>query len=107
MTFQSDELFWNEHRSLDMSLSQFAANLPPFSSSGLFHDQSAVSDVELASIHIMMHAATIHLHRDFLEIISASYQRCLAAANAMTSIIRELSDGDYDYLDPIVSVSTH
>lgn len=53
----------------------------------------------------MMHAATIHLHRDFLEIIPASYQRCLVAANGMTSIIRELSDGDYDYLDPIISVS--
>ena len=64
-----------------------------------------VSDVELASIHIMMHATTIHLHRDFMDKLPASYTKCLVAANAMTSIIHDLGEPDYDYMDPIVSVS--
>ena len=89
-----------------MSLSQFAVNLPSFASTGgFFQDQTSASDAELASIHIMMHAAIIHLHRDLMELVPASYQRCLVAANNMTAVVRELGDGDYDYLEPIVSVS--
>ena len=64
-----------------------------------------VSDVELASIHIMMHATSIHLHRDFMDKLPTSYTKCLVAANAMMSIIHDLGELDYDYLDPIVSVS--
>lgn len=105
MTFQNGGLFWREHKSLDDSLSLFAANLPSFASPALYQDRPAVSDVELASIHIMMHAATVHLHRDFMDMLPASYNKCIVAANAMTSIIRELGELDYDYLDPIVSVS--
>ena len=34
----------------------------------------------------------------------ASYQRCLFAATSITSMIRELNDGDYSFLNPIISV---
>lgn len=70
----------------------------------MYQDQLCPNDVELVSIHTLMHVATIHLHRDLLMMYSASYQRCLTAANAVTSMIRELNDGDYSFLNPILSV---
>lgn len=105
MTFQNGALFWREHQSLEDSLSFFVDNLPSFASQGIYQGRPVVSDVELASIHIMMHATTIHLHRDFMDKLPASYTKCLVAANAMTSIIHDLGEPDYDYMDPIVSVS--
>ncbi len=87
-----------------MSLQQFEANLPPVAAP-LYYDHLEPSDADSMSIRIMMHTSTIHLHRDFLEVNTTSYERCFVAANSMTSITRELNDGDYDYLNPIVSVS--
>ncbi|KAJ2985092.1 hypothetical protein NUW54_g10267 [Trametes sanguinea] len=51
----------------------------------------------------LIHAASIHLHRDALETEPQSYQKCLWAANAMTSLIRSLQDNDYDLLCPIIA----
>ncbi|KAJ3519680.1 hypothetical protein NM688_g9266 [Phlebia brevispora] len=103
MTFRNNNQFWGEHKTLDDELSNFASNLPSFAPQGLYQEKPAVSDVELASIHIMIHAATIHLHRDFMEMLQSSYNKCLVAANLMTTIVQELCDVDYDFLDPIVS----
>ncbi|KIP10264.1 hypothetical protein PHLGIDRAFT_125626 [Phlebiopsis gigantea 11061_1 CR5-6] len=101
-TFDNDDLFWSQHNALDIDISQFGAGLPPLASS-VYQDQLCANDVELVSIHTLMHASTIHLHRDLLMMYPASYQRCLVAANAITSMIRELNDGDYSFLNPIIS----
>ena len=102
-TFENDDLFWSQHNALDMEISQFGAGLPPLASS-VYQEQLCANDVELVSIHTLMHASTIHLHRDLLMMYPASYQRCLVAANAITSMIRELNDCDYSFLNPIISV---
>lgn len=88
-----------------MSLSQFAQNLPSVSSL-VFQDHRSSYDVELVSIHTLMNASIIHLHRDFFELYPASLQRCLLAAHAITDAIHELSGNDYDFLNPILSVSS-
>ncbi|KAH9935814.1 hypothetical protein B0H21DRAFT_780844 [Amylocystis lapponica] len=97
-----NDVFWLEHRSLEMSLAQFSANLPCIGGQGV---RSALSkiDIDLVNIHTLIYAATIHVNRAIMEIHSASYERCLVSANAITSIIRALSNDDYDFLDPINS----
>lgn len=42
-----------------------------------------------------------------MEVNVASYQRCLLAAQFITNMIGDFSDADYDYLNPIISVSTN
>ena len=64
-----------------------------------------VSDGDHLALQTAMYAATIHLHREDLEVHPQSYQRCLWAANAMTGLVRQLRDNDYDTLCPIISVS--
>lgn len=86
-----------------MEITQFGASLPPLASS-VYQDHLSANDIELVSVHTLLHASTIHLHRDLIMMHPASYQRCLVAANAITSMIRELNDGDYSFLNPIISV---
>ena len=64
-----------------------------------------MSGVDYLSLQSAMYAATIHLHRDDLEVQPESYQKCLWAANSMTALVRQLRDNDYDSLCSIISVS--
>ncbi|KZT03463.1 uncharacterized protein LAESUDRAFT_729034 [Laetiporus sulphureus 93-53] len=88
---------WLEHRSLEMSLAQFSTNLPEITRRT---PQIAV-DIELVSVHTLIHTATIHLNRAHLEASLASFEKCLAAANAVATIISKLAESDYGHLDPI------
>ena len=98
-------MFWAQRNALDVELSQFGAALPDFAST-VYQDQLCPSDVELVSIKTLMHAATIHVHREYLAMYHQSYDRCVRAANAITGMITaELNEGDYSFLNPIISVS--
>ncbi|KAI0333191.1 hypothetical protein GY45DRAFT_1320144 [Cubamyces sp. BRFM 1775] len=92
----------DSHYSLEMSLSQFTTNLSNLSNQqyGLSY---LISNADLVDMQTLIHAATIHLHRDALETQPQSYQKCVWAANAMTSLIRSLPDNDYDLLYPIIA----
>lgn len=87
-----------------MSVSQYLSNL-----SSLHHSQRFampfVSNADYLALQTAMYAATIHLHRDDLEVQPQSYQKCLWAANAMAALVRQLRDNEYDTLCPIISVS--
>ncbi|KAH9857547.1 hypothetical protein C2E23DRAFT_719457 [Lenzites betulinus] len=91
----------NQH-SLEMSLSQFLTNLTNLSSQQ-YSLAYLVSTADLVDMQTLIHAATIHLHRDALEIESQSYQKCVWASNAMTSMIRTMADSDYDLLCPTIA----
>ncbi|PIL30675.1 transcription factor [Ganoderma sinense ZZ0214-1] len=89
--------------SLEMSVSQYLSNL-----SSLHSQQFSVpfvSNGDYLSLQTAMYAATIHLHREDLEVQPQSYQRCLWAANAMAALVRHLRDNDYDTLCPIISTA--
>ncbi|KAI0831646.1 hypothetical protein BC628DRAFT_1311331 [Trametes gibbosa] len=92
----------DNHYSLEMSLSQFLTNL-----SNLSNQQYSlaylVSTADIVDMQTLIHAATIHLHRDALEMQSQSYQKCVWASNAMTSMIRSMADSDYDLLCPTIA----
>ena len=86
-----------------MSVTQYLSNL-----SNLHSQQFSMpflSGADYLSLQTAMYAATIHLHRDDLEVEPQSYQKCLWAANAMTALVRQLRDNEYDTLCPIISVS--
>ena len=70
----NDDLFWRQQNSLDLELIQFGANMPQLSSS-VYQDQLSRNDLELVSIHTLLHASTIHLHRDLLTVSPPSYHR--------------------------------
>ena len=101
-TMDNDDLFWTQHNNLDCELIQFGAQMPQLTSS-VYQDQLSRNDLELVSIHTLMHTSTIHLHRDLL-VLPTSYHRCVGAANAVTGMIKELNEGDYPFLCPIISV---
>ncbi|GJE88002.1 C6 transcription factor domain-containing protein [Phanerochaete sordida] len=101
-TMDNDDLFWRQQNSLDLELIQFGANMPQLSSS-VYQDQLSRNDLELVSIHTLLHASTIHLHRDLLTVSPPSYHRCVGAAEAITGMIKELNEGDYAFLNPMIS----
>ena len=94
----------DSHYSLELSLTQFSTNLNNLSAQQ-YSLPYVVSNADLVGMQTLIFAATIHLHRDALEIQPESYQKCFWAANAMTTLIRSLSENDYDLLCPIISVS--
>ncbi|KAI0648376.1 hypothetical protein C8Q79DRAFT_999736 [Trametes meyenii] len=87
----------DSHYSLEMSLMQFLTNLNS-QQYGLY-----IEAFDLVDMQTVIHAATIHLHRDALETQPQSYQKCVLSANAMTSMIRSLADNEYDLLCPIIA----
>ncbi|KAI0345051.1 hypothetical protein BDW22DRAFT_990093 [Trametopsis cervina] len=92
----------NAFMQLDLSLSQLIANLPPMPSL-IFQDRFSANDIELLSVYTLVNASVIHLHRDFFDLDSTSYQRCILAAQSITKAVRDLTEADYEYLDPISS----
>ena len=73
--------------------------------SSVYQEHLCPKDIELISIKTLMYTATIYLHRDLLSVHWDSYERCVGAADAVTAMTQELSDLDYSYLNPIISVS--
>ena len=61
--------------------------------------------IDLAVIHTLTHVAKIQLQHTVALKEIGSHKKCLAAARAVTAIVRQLSEFDYAYLDPIVGVS--
>ncbi|KAH8100230.1 fungal-specific transcription factor domain-containing protein [Cristinia sonorae] len=98
--------YWVEHRALEMSLSQFASNLPCI---GLAAGQApvTVAEIELFVIHTLIYASTLNLHRTLAQTSPVSYEKCWHAANNITTLVRELSEGDYVFVDAIVSSAWH
>lgn len=88
-----------------MSLAQFAANLPEISKH-TSQDTPLRLDVEIVDIYMLIYVATIHLHKEFIETQTTSFEKCLTSANSVTAIVRQLNEDDYGFLDPITSVGT-
>lgn len=64
----------------------------------------SLNEIDLFVIHTLIHVSTLHLHRDLAKTQAVAYEKCWIAANNVISLVRELNDGDYNYLDPISSV---
>ncbi|KAI0081436.1 hypothetical protein K474DRAFT_1682025 [Panus rudis PR-1116 ss-1] len=93
---------WLEHRAMEMSLSQLSANLPPVRVDSESNSIPLI-DIDLLTIHTLVQVSIIHLHRELADTNQESYQKCIVAANTVTAYLRQLSDNEFVYLDPINS----
>lgn len=55
--------------------------------------------------HTLAHAAIIHLYYPFGTEDPTSYEKCLRAARTIVTIIKHLSEVDFEFLDPVIGVS--
>ncbi|KAJ7118890.1 hypothetical protein C8R44DRAFT_789556 [Mycena epipterygia] len=96
-TTKKNDAYWADHHSAGLALQRFALNLPVFVGYEAWRTQTPLIDVDLFAVHTMMHVATLHLYKDALG------RETLHAGNSVLALIRQLNDGDYEYLDPILS----
>jgi hypothetical protein len=95
---KKDDAYWADHHSAELALQRFALNLPVFVGYEAWRTQAPLIDVDLFAVHTMMHVATLHLYKDALG------REAFLAGNSILVLIRQLNDGDYEFLDPILSV---
>ncbi|KAJ7253377.1 hypothetical protein B0H12DRAFT_1116935 [Mycena haematopus] len=94
---KKSDTYWADHHSAELALQRFALNLPAFVGYEAWRTQAPLIDVDLFAVHTMMHVSTLYLYKDTLS------RETFHAGNSILALIRQLSDGDYEYLDPILS----
>ncbi|KAJ7184466.1 hypothetical protein C8R46DRAFT_1026374 [Mycena filopes] len=94
---KKNDAYWADHHSAELALQRFALVLPTFVGYEPWRTQTPLIDVELYAVNTMLHVSTLHLYKD------AVGPETLHAANSVLALIRQLNDGDYEYLDPILS----
>lgn len=93
-------MYWGEYNATKAALERFSCTLPILVGYEEWRFQAPFLDVELFAIHTIVQVSTIHLQRKPFELETCQ------AMNTILSLIRQLSDADYEYLDPVMSVST-
>ncbi|KIK59092.1 hypothetical protein GYMLUDRAFT_227493 [Collybiopsis luxurians FD-317 M1] len=88
---------WAEFTSTSNALQRFHACLPMFSGFEPWRSQAPFLDVELLAIHTIANVCTINLNKNNLEMDNVQ------AANYVLSLIKQLSQADYEWLDPLMS----
>ncbi|KAF7294639.1 adenylate kinase [Mycena indigotica] len=94
---KKSDVYWADHHSAELALQRFSMNLPAFVGYEAWRTTAPLIDVDLFAVHTMMHVATLHLYKD------SPGPETFQAGNLVLSYIRQLNDGDYEYLDPILS----
>lgn len=96
---------WEQVCQISFALSRFTTSLPsyivPSENPAIVH-----VDVELALVHTLAHVSAIQLHHPFASKERNAHEKCLKAARDVTTIIRQLDEIDYPFLDPIIGVSS-
>ncbi|KAF9559557.1 hypothetical protein CPC08DRAFT_807219 [Agrocybe pediades] len=98
-----DATTWLYHRATAMALERLTTIVHPFAFGDPLQRSSAVTprfDTDLYAVHSLILASTIHLHLDNVMDLKVSW-----AAKKIVELINYLGSGDYQYLDPILSVS--
>ncbi|KAK7037528.1 hypothetical protein VNI00_011020 [Paramarasmius palmivorus] len=101
-----NEAYWNEHNATLLALQRFTQSIPFFVGYEAWRAQAPFLDVELFTVHTLVNVCTIHLHGGAvpsLDMDMSTGSLPLQAANYIMSLIRQLSQGDYEFLDPLLS----
>lgn len=93
-----DDDYWLQHNSAVHALQHLSTSLPMFVGFEPWRMQAPFVDVDLFAIHTAINVATIHLYKEVNEEEAAKGMRTIL------SLIRQLSDADYEFLDPTLSV---
>ncbi|KAF5373124.1 hypothetical protein D9758_001483 [Tetrapyrgos nigripes] len=94
---QQGDAYWSEHNSTSLALQRFNASLPFFVGYEAWRTQAPFVDVELLAIHTLANVCAIHLKGNSVEM------ETIQAANYIMSLVRQLSQADYEFLDPLLS----
>ncbi|KAJ4493351.1 hypothetical protein C8R41DRAFT_919564 [Lentinula lateritia] len=88
---------WAELAATSNALQRFLTSLPLFLGFEPWRNQAPFLDVELLTIHTVVNVCTIHINKNNLEMEN------LQAANYVLTLIRQLGQTDYEWLDPLIS----
>ncbi|KAJ4475615.1 hypothetical protein J3R30DRAFT_3706182 [Lentinula aciculospora] len=88
---------WAEFTATSNALQRFLSSLPLFLGFEPWRNQAPFLDVELLTIHTIANVCTIHMNKNNLEMEN------LQAANYVLTLIRQLGQSDYEWLDPLIS----
>ncbi|GLB37692.1 putative fungal specific transcription factor [Lyophyllum shimeji] len=88
-----------EVRALETTIAQFITTLMPL-------DQLDTASHEdkhtLLAAHTLAHTASIQLYRPFMQDDPVMFDKCARAARACVSVIKHISERDFNFLDPII-----
>lgn len=60
----------------------------------------------LYMIHSLAHAAMMRLHQPFIADDQVSREKSMRAARSVVIVTKHIADADFDFLDPLIGVST-
>ncbi|KAJ6500684.1 hypothetical protein C8R45DRAFT_1071233 [Mycena sanguinolenta] len=98
---KKSETYWADHHSAGLALQRFALNLPAFVGYEAWRTQAPLIDVDLFTVHTMVHVSTLHLYKDNLS--PETFHGANSILALIQQLIRQLNDVDYEYLDPVLS----
>jgi hypothetical protein len=88
-----------EIQALEITITRFLQTLIPV------HQLEASNPVDkhtLIVTHTLAHASVLHLYERLARDDHVAYDKCHRAASAIASIVKHISEQDYDYLEPVV-----
>jgi hypothetical protein len=91
----------DEMRSLEHTITLFLSTLIPINQLDTIITAARHSTI---MAHTLAHSATIHLHRSFALDDPMSFEKSSQAARACVFLIRQISDRDFAFLEPMIGV---
>ncbi|KAJ8455145.1 hypothetical protein ONZ45_g19035 [Pleurotus djamor] len=108
-SFRKDEKYLSDLQSLMMAFKRFSAEIPPFIGVEPWRAQYPLVDVELFLVHTIANITSIHILESHTappggELPSDRTEAVLKILSAGARMVEDLSDPDYEYLDPFLGV---
>ncbi|KAF8913395.1 hypothetical protein CPB85DRAFT_562742 [Mucidula mucida] len=94
-----DDDYWGQHSTAVIALKRLSSSLPMFVGFEPWRIQAPFIDADLFAIHTAANVTVIHLYKDINE------EETTKAMRTVLSLIRQLSDADYEFLDPTLSAA--
>ncbi|KXN90636.1 hypothetical protein AN958_03876 [Leucoagaricus sp. SymC.cos] len=92
--------FSDEQTNLDHTIGLFLSMLVPINQLNQVIPEEKQS---LILAHTLANCATIHLHRAAAHDSSLSFEKCSHAARACVTVMKQINDQDYPFLDPVLA----
>ncbi|PPQ73605.1 hypothetical protein CVT24_008063 [Panaeolus cyanescens] len=90
---------WVYHHSAEVALERISSMVQPFVGRQHDHPDQPHFDTDLYLVHNLILSSTIHLHLDNVMNPQVSW-----AAKRLVELVNQLTDQDYQYLDPTLAV---
>ncbi|KAL4253014.1 Zinc cluster transcription factor 08 [Pleurotus pulmonarius] len=104
--YRNGNKFLTDLQALTTSFQAFTAAIPPFLGTEPYRSQHPLVDAELLFVHTLIHVTSIHIVEAYTpETAPAREEQIILGAISKSSfLIEALSDSDFEFLDPFISV---